>query len=299
MDDRVHRDAPGDGAHAAAAGKALPHPPHATSRSRGRRRAPLEREVRLAPPPPAPPPDPPGAQLRRLRRVIAGGIVLIVTAVALGDAVRGRLADGDRSEVPTLVAPSAETGPPSAVLLARRDQVPLYLPVRATDVTAVLYHDVEESAGLALEPLGRELDAGLLDELEQRIVGPESGGVAHYVDGGTTSVDIGATADTAVWSPVDGTITSIVPNVIDGTRYGDVISIQPPDTSLVVIVGHVRAASGLRVGDRVFAKGGPRTQLGEVADLSPVLDQDLRRFTQDAGNHVHLEVRQNLPLALP
>jgi hypothetical protein len=51
---------------------------------------------------------------------------------------------------------------------------------------------------------------------------------------------------------------------------------------------HVEALTPLVVGAAVTAS---QTRLGTVNDLSAVEEQALARYTNDAGNHVALEVR--------
>ena len=50
------------------------------------------------------------------------------------------------------------------------------------------------------------------------------------------------------------------------------------------------------MGDQV---DGGKTLLGAVVDMSPVLDQELRHYTQDAGNHVHVEVTPSTNVVVP
>ena len=50
------------------------------------------------------------------------------------------------------------------------------------------------------------------------------------------------------------------------------------------------------MGDQV---DGGSTLLGTVVDMAPVLDQELRHYTQDAGNHVHVEVTPSTNVVVP
>ena len=58
--------------------------------------------------------------------------------------------------------------------------------------------------------------------------------------------------------------------------------------SLVVSVSRLRPDPSLVVGGMVTRAG---SRLGQVLDLSRVERQTLARYTNDAGNHVLLEVR--------
>ena len=72
---------------------------------------------------------------------------------------------------------------------------------------------------------------------------------------------------------------------------------QPANApSLVVSLTHVRPDPALTVG---YAVAAGTTKLGAVIDLSRVEKQTLARYTQDAGNHVTVEVRPAATLTLP
>jgi hypothetical protein len=146
-----------------------------------------------------------------------------------------------------------------------------------------------------LGPLGTQRNAGLLNTIAKMLTGaPDGGGgPSYYVDSSgqgpsTGSVDVGAVAGTAVYSPVDGKVKGIAPYVIDGTTHGSVIEIQPTATPAdVVTLTNLSADPGIAVGSPVSAA---KTKLGTIVDLSKVLSQEMAKYTSDAGNHVHIEV---------
>jgi len=75
---------------------------------------------------------------------------------------------------------------------------------------------------------------------------------------------------------------------VNGRKYGDRIDIQPAQAPAVVVsLTHVAALAQLVVGAAVTAS---QTRLATVKDLSSVEEQALARYTNDAGNHVALEV---------
>ena len=105
----------------------------------------------------------------------------------------------------------------------------------------------------------------------------------------TSTLDVGAGAGTDVFSPVDGVVVAIDELVIDGRVRGARIDIEPADApSLVVSVSRVRPDPSVSVGSPV---GASSSRLGAMLDLAHLERQELARFTQDAGNHVSIDVR--------
>ncbi len=87
---------------------------------------------------------------------------------------------------------------------------------------------------------------------------------------------------------MDGTIVGIDKVIIAGRHYGQTIDIQPTlAPSLVVTVANLAADPSLSVGSMVTSGS---SKLGELLDLSRVQQQELARYTNDAGNHVLVEV---------
>jgi hypothetical protein len=88
---------------------------------------------------------------------------------------------------------------------------------------------------------------------------------------------------------VDGTIVGISDYILNGQRYGSRIVVQPSaDPSLVVSLTHLSPDPALTVGSTIAASS---TKVGRVIDLSGVEKQALSKYTQDAGNHVAIELR--------
>jgi hypothetical protein len=96
---------------------------------------------------------------------------------------------------------------------------------------------------------------------------------------------------------VDGTVVGITGYVLDGRRHGARVDIEPASApSAVVSLTRLRTDPGLTVGMSVAAG---RSKIGTVLDLSRVERQTLARYTQDAGNHVSLEVHPAPTLTRP
>jgi hypothetical protein len=205
--------------------------------------------------------------------------------------------------VPTAPAPAQRllpTGPPRPQIVALRDTLRIQMPVAQSRVTALGYHGVDNGA-LPLEPVGRQANAGVLGRLVHRLAGGGSSGLAYYQLGGsgpeTAVLDVGAAPGTDVYSPVDGTVVAITDFVISGRRLGSRIDVQPASApSLVVSLSHLRADPALTVGASVTAAS---SKIGAVLDFSRVERQALARYTQDAGNHVSIEVHPSATLAIP
>jgi hypothetical protein len=191
-------------------------------------------------------------------------------------------------------------GSPQPTVIAKLGDLRLQLPIPAARATAIGYYGAGDGA-LPLEPVGRQANEGLLARLGHKLFGGESNGPAWYQIGGgqgphTSGLDVGAAPGTSVYSPVDGRVVGLTPYVIDGRAYGERIDIQPARApSVIVSLTHVSALDWLTVGATVTAS---QTRLATVADLTGVERQSLARYTNDAGNHVAIEVRPAATLAL-
>jgi hypothetical protein len=237
---------------------------------------------------------------RRLRR-FAGLIVLasVTVLTLLLTAFSGSPSTvGSSAAVPQPrpVAP----GPPEPQVIALHGSLRIQLPVAQQQVTAIGYHAVADGA-LQLDPLGRQGNRGLLGRLADRIVGESADDLVWYDLGGgpgpaRSSLNVGAAPGTDVFAPVDGTVVGITPMVLNGRHFGARVDIQPATApSVVVSVTRVKQDPALTVGSSVVAGV---FKIGSVIDLSKVERQALARFTQDAGNHVAIEVRPAATLAL-
>jgi len=250
-----------------------------------------------------PSPRPYGPTRRARRRSAAArgagrfaGLVVVATVIVV-TLLLTAFGAGEPAKVSSAPpAPSARLlpdGPPRTQIVAVRGALRLQLPIAQGRVTAVGFHAVGDGA-LALHPLGRQANRGFLGRLADRVLGAGEGGLAWFqLEGGegssTAALDVGAAPGTDVFAPADGTVVGITPYVLDRRRYGARIDIRPSSApSLVVSITRLRPDSGLSVGSAVTAAGSDR--LGTVLDLSDVERQALAEHTQDAGNHVTLEV---------
>ena len=242
------------------------------------------------------------AAARRRRRLAS---LILLAAVALVTLLLTAFGSGGSSAVRT-IAPAPATrllpaGPPRPQVVALQGSLRLQLPVSQSRLTAIGYHAAGDGA-LALDPVGRQANQGLLTRVSRSLFGGGGSGLRYYALGGdagpaTSSLDVGAMPGTDVYSPVDGTIVAITPYILDGKHYGARIDVQPAAVpSLVVSLTHLRPDPNLTVGSSVAAG---TSKLGTIVDFTPVERQALARYTQDAGNHVAIEVHQAAAISLP
>jgi hypothetical protein len=230
----------------------------------------------------------------RLRRFALLSLVAIVAVVTLALTAF----DGSGAQRVSAIAPAPAqrllpAQNPQPQVIAKLGDLRLQLPISPSRVTAIGFHAAGDGA-LALQPVGRQANEGLLARLGHKLFGGGGEGPGWYqISGGegphTSGLDVGARAGTAVYAPVDGRVVGVEPYVVSGHKFGDRIDIQPAQApSVVVSLTHVSALGQLVVGAAVTAS---QTRLATVSDLSGVEQQALARYTNDAGNHVALEVR--------
>jgi hypothetical protein len=216
-------------------------------------------------------------------------VALLLTAFGGGNAQLQRLSAAD--------IPAATQTAPFPQILAMRGPVRLQMPISQTLSTAIGYHSAADGA-LPLAPMGRQGNEGVLQRVFHKVFGGGGGHPIWYaLDGGSpTALDVGAAPGTDVYSPVDGTIVGIAPYVVAGHRFGSRIDIQPQSApSLVVSLTQIRPDPSLSVGSNVVSG---RAKVGTVVNLAAIERQALARYTNDAGNHVSVELRPATALVL-
>jgi murein DD-endopeptidase MepM/ murein hydrolase activator NlpD len=242
------------------------------------------------------------AKARRARRtaalvIVACGCLVALLLTAFGAAGRPAVTITGPAPADRLLP----AGPPRPQIVAMQDSLQIQLPLNQSRVTAIGYHAVGTGA-LALEPVGTQANAGLAERLFRRIFGSSDSEVRYFmleggVGAGTGGLDVGAPVDTDVYAPVDGSVIAVTDHVVNGTSYGVRIDIQPSgNPGVVVTLENLRADPALTVGSTVSSG---RTKIGRVIDLSEVERAGLARYTQDNGQHVHIEVHPASALASP
>jgi hypothetical protein len=256
-------------------------PPDMPSSRPSRRRRVERREVRAA---------------RRARRFALLTLLALVLVIALALTAFG--GGGTTSPASFSFARSiASATQPFPQIVAVRGPVRLQMPITQSQSTAIGFHSAAAGA-LTLSPLGHQGNEGVVQRVFHAVFGGAGGHPTWYrLDSGSISaLDVGASPGTDVYAPVDGTVVGIAPFVVAGHRFGSQIDIQPQNApSLVVTLTQVRPDPALSVGNDVVSG---RTKVGAVVDLSRIERQALARYTNDAGDHVSIEVRPSAALAL-
>ena len=242
------------------------------------------------------------AAARRKRRL--AGLILLAS-VALITLLLTAFGSGGTRAVPA-AAPAPATrllpaGPPRPQVVSLMGSIRVLLPVAQGRLTAVGYHAAGDGS-LALRPVGRQLNQGLVGRVARSLFGNGGGNsLRYYVLGGgtgpaTASLDVGAPPGTDVYSPVDGRVVAITPYVLAGKHMGARIDIRPSgNPALVVSLTHLRPDPNLTVGSTV---GATTSKVGTIIDFAQVERQALARVTTDAGNHVSIEIHA-ATLSLP
>jgi len=227
----------------------------------------------------------------RARRLI---VLTVVCGVLLGTLLITAFGQGaTREPSQALPGPASRllpVGPPAPITVALHSGLRIQLPIAQSRVTAIGYHSSGDGA-LPLSPLGHQGNESALARLAHKIFGGGGGGFVYYqLSGGeTAALDVGALPGTDVYAPVDGTVVGISDYILNGRPYGSLIEIQPSAApSLVISLTHLSPDPALTVGSVVAASS---TKVGRVLDLSGVEKQALSKYTQDAGNHVAIELR--------
>lgn len=190
------------------------------------------------------------------------------------------------------------TDPPEPLVLATVGNLRVQSPIAEDAVTAIGFHGSGNGA-LALQPVGPQVNEGLLARLWHRITGSAHRGLPWYQleSGALRTLDVGAVADTDVYSPVDGTVVAIRDHIVSGRRFGAEIELRPSSApSLVVELQHVRADPALSVGANVAAGS---SKLGTVVNMRRIERQALARYAADGGNNVAIEVFPSATLGVP
>jgi hypothetical protein len=232
---------------------------------------------------------------RRARRFALLTFLAIILIVALAlSAFGGTGRPIDSLASSSVVSPQTQ---PFPQIIALHGVVRLQMPIVQSQATAIGYHSSADNA-FALKPLGHQGNEGALQSAFHKLFGGAGGHPTWYqLDAGATSaLDVGGAPGTSVFAPVDGTIVGLTPYIVAGRRFGSRIDIQPQSApSLIVSITQVRADPSLKVGVNVVSGA---SRIGAVADLAKVERQALARYTNDAGNHVSIELRPAATLVL-
>ena len=238
---------------------------------------------------------------RRLRRLAVLIVVAVVALVTLLLSAFGGSGKPAQAPAPASASRLLPAGPPRPEIVAQLGTLHLQLPVSQSRVTAIGFQGGTDGA-LALDPLGSagEPGAAASASATRSSAARRAASAGISCPGGQgpalSAIDVGASAGTDVYSPVDGVVVSIGDIKLNDRVYGSRIDIQPTGApSLVVSVSHVRVDPSLVVGSPISAAV---SRLGSVVDYSHAERQSLARYTNDSGNHVVVEVHPAATLSL-
>jgi hypothetical protein len=230
-------------------------------------------------------------QVRR-RRVVAIAVVVPLIIGAIWAAYAWPAPKPARVPDANVVSQFGQAGAVDRrIVVARLGNIDLLLPVKLEATTAVAFHPVDNANSVALTPVGQPGgSSGVSGTLADLFA---NGGMRYYAMGGdasdassrTAGLDVGAVPGAFVYSPVDGRVIAVTAYKLLG-RYDDTeVELQlADDPSLLLIITHV-AKAHVKIGADVTAG---ETVLGAVRGFPSQLDQNLRQFTTDAGDHVQL-----------
>jgi len=186
---------------------------------------------------------------------------------------------------------TAAAQPARQVVVARLDGADLLLPVPRDATTAIAFHPVDSTDSVALAPAGQPAGNG---------GSVAADGVSHYflMDGGgsgvssaTSGLDVGAAPGSPVLSPADGQVAAVKTYALLGRHADTEVDIRlAADPTLLLVITHV-SAPRVHVGDQVAAG----TVIGRLRGFPADVQQAIKRFTNDAGDHVQLVVMRTAP----
>lgn len=233
----------------------------------------------------------------RRRRNLLGALagLLVVAAVAVVLARTQHVGGVDSGAVASPVAASAlDLGvrPPDRVI-ARAGLVELHLPVDRSHIAQTLFRPIDDTDAVALDPASGW----------KHVTAPRDGRAGPE----TAGLDIAAPPETIVYSPVNGTIASVVDYVVAGRKAGYEVDISPEAQSDVVVrVRHITGiplsrnagevcggAAGFdrpNVGEFVTAGVTCIGQVRDASDLADIARPEVAKYVSGPGNHVHMEV---------
>ena len=216
------------------------------------------------------------------RRLLAISIA-VLAAMALVIAAFAQTSGAEDQALP-IDPNSAQTD----TVLAEAAELPISSPVRPEEITGLGYHPEGESL-IEMSPRGENLSVNAF--LGLLTVGATPEKIRYHVmpaasrlGSRTGALDVGAEAETTVYSPVNGTVVAIRPDPVlqDGAKVVEIKPIDAPELRVsVALVGDIQG----EVGPKSPVTAG-MTALGSVADSAEVLRPQLAGYTSSSGNHV-------------
>ncbi len=238
---------------------------------------------------------------RRARRLVllsAIGALGVVTLLLTAFGSSGSSPVASPLAAETVSSEDAAAVRPRPQVLATIGNLRVQLPVAAGSLTAIGFHGSSDGA-LALQPVGRQANKGILARLWHRIAGSGKESPRWYqLEGGagTEELDVGAAPGTDVYAPVQGSVVAVSDLVVGGKYVGSRIDLRPSQSpSVMVSVLHVQPDRVIAVGTPVLAA---TSKLGRLVNVAAVEEQALAAHAPHDGNNVSIAVYPS-PGSLP
>ncbi|KUK49290.1 MAG: hypothetical protein XD74_0087 [Actinobacteria bacterium 66_15] len=230
---------------------------------------------------------------------LVAGLALILSAVLWDGPAQEPGSVMASAVLPVAAEPEREPTP----RFAQVDSIEMRLPVDPPSMTALAFHQASGRSALHITSLVPDADMDLAAELEAVPPVERDAEMSDDILGGVclrlwrsnrtgmpdTAADIGADAGTDVYSPVTGTVVAVRPYLLY-EKYDDYeIHIRPEGRDDVdVVLIHVDDVT-VRAGDTVTAGV---TRIAAVRLMSDKIEIQLSGYTQNGGDHVHVQVNE-------
>ncbi|WP_283171116.1 hypothetical protein [Curtanaerobium respiraculi] len=206
-----------------------------------------------------------------------------------------------RSSSPASTPPAGAKAPLKTAQIAACGDVAIRCPIEPASITGVLFHQASYDYALQMTTQLPAADAETCWSTNAIRVNNAQTDVSGWVDADAlhlwrtgastdmdTSIDTGAAAGTPVYAPVTGTVIKVCDYLLYDELPDIEIHIQPdghPELDCVIIhTTDCQVTAGQRVEAGV-------TRISSIRDIaSTISGVQLESFTEDGGNHVHVQV---------
>lgn len=182
------------------------------------------------------------------------------------------------------------------VLIAKCGKMEISLPFSKVDFNASGFHTSDNPLAYSLTPIGKKVNTKKMPKNRAQKILKDTENLSFLKlqrSGGngksTSAVDIGAKAGSLVISPISGTVILVRKYRLYGYINDFEIHILPlgyKDRHMVII--HLTSPL-VKKGD-VLKRD--TTPIAKVRDISKFLKPQLRDYTKEKGNHIHLQVNK-------
>lgn len=188
------------------------------------------------------------------------------------------------------------------IILAKSKGVEIILPFSVDKLTLVAFHQATQNDVKELKPLGMERKTILPSRAYKAVRNNFSAKSSPYsfvklirpgrLGDTNRAIDIGAKEGTKIYAPVSGKVTRVCDYNLYGKYKDTQIAISPiawPEIELTIF--HLKDVA-IKEGQRI--KSG-QDYLGLVRDISVYFKPQLSDYSNDKGNHVHIQINEPRP----